>query len=258
MSNDSREEKLSSGKLIDFLKRCDTFNDLPDDSDQESRYVVPNPPITVASMTETDKNILRYEEYLRTKWQCLEAMPASFDPEKLEIVRKTQFGAHVSDDGSEQVDITPLVSKPNHGGDIHETALGEQTLIKDRFSPHENDPTQSISTNTSITESLYTEEQLEGYESDASIKDLSIENINRVRPHSNTASRVTNVVSGPIEAKNTPRIKAGSKPPLSRSAFARGGEPGLDESSKQLNGSTPLVYPRAPRYFPFKSRAGKK
>ncbi|KAI5922986.1 hypothetical protein F4810DRAFT_232947 [Camillea tinctor] len=251
MDNQSKMDTSSSSNLIDIMKRCHDFSDLPDDLNLGIKsYSISNLPPNIASMSEADRNIMRYEEYLRSKWQCAEAMPESFDPEKLELIRKMRYGAL-----KKKIRKNPSDLEINRDGDI-----GEQSLNEDAHPYHEDDSSKIEDSDidsliNSIIESLNTKEHIEGDESDAIVDSTSNEDTTKARPRSKSVSRSA---PAPTEQKKEPRIKSGSKPPLSRSAFARGGETGVDGNGEGVNGTTPIVYPRAPKYFPFKGRAGKK
>ncbi|KAI1485142.1 hypothetical protein F5X96DRAFT_691320 [Biscogniauxia mediterranea] len=263
MYNRSGKDTSSPGKLIDIMKQCHDFSDLPDDFNLQARsYRTSNMPPNIASMSEADRNNMKYEEYLRSKWHCAEAMPESFDPDKLEIIRKMKYRTSAGKVSSKKILEAPLVLEINDDESIGEPSPSEYTH------PSLEDPSpEDISTDASvidslidsIIESLNTEKQLEGYESDAvAVKGASTENMAKVKPRSKTVGQASQSPSVPTGPKREPRIKSGSKPPLSRSAFARGGETSIDESAQGVSGTTPIVYPRAPRYFPPKGRAGKK
>ncbi|KAI0598417.1 hypothetical protein F4775DRAFT_555431 [Biscogniauxia sp. FL1348] len=212
-------------------------------------------------MSEADRNIMRYEEYLRSKWQCVEAMPESFDPDKLEIIRRLKYGTFAGKGISKRILKSPLDLEI-----VDDESIGEPSPSEYTHPSVEDASPEDISTDASvidslidaIIESLNTEKQLEGYESDVTVKGASTEYMTKIKPRSKTVGHASQSPSVPTGPNREPRIKNGSKPPLSRSAFARGGETGIVENSQGLVSTTPIVYPRAPRYFPFKGRAGKK
>jgi hypothetical protein len=101
----------------------------------------------------------------------------------------------------------------------------------------------------SVTESLGNDEQHKGHESEVTVNGASKENMTLVRSRTNVSGRGRDTCT--LERTPTPRIRRGSKPPLSRSAFVDGGVPCLDE---QCGGACRRCKAKE-GYFPHEKRA---
>ncbi|KAI1099081.1 hypothetical protein F4804DRAFT_322904 [Jackrogersella minutella] len=212
------------------------------------------------ALSKKDIKVMKYEEYLRSKWECSEAMPEAFDPENLEVIRQARFKPHAKNE-----DIAQVNELQSGDDELRELNTGIECreyehVPDDICSEEENSSSESVATDFSITESLDSDEQLEEYETEAIINIASSENITRVSCCTETITTVIRrPVAEPVERKPTPRIKTGSKPPLSRSAFAGAGLPSPKDGSPGQRPTTTLRgYPKAPKYFPYKKKSRKK
>ncbi|RYP10762.1 hypothetical protein DL764_000458 [Monosporascus ibericus] len=162
-----------------------------------------------------------YERYLRNKWGCSDAMPDSFDPKKLELKRKALFSTR-------NIEIAHSITKepqpPKAEPSISEKtkpSVGPQAPLGVPFPASRDGLAESV---LSVAKSLDSNEQvLDRYESEATASDALTEGSARMRRRANTFSSSGATIEEPLERKPTPRIRAGSKPPLSKSAYANCG-----------------------------------
>ncbi|KAI0007161.1 hypothetical protein F4779DRAFT_619866 [Xylariaceae sp. FL0662B] len=218
--------KPSSDHLIELMKQCECFDDLPDELSVASERKVflyrSNPSVDTS---KADADIRGYEDYLRSKWECTEALPEGFDPEKLEAARDTRFKSRDGTDDAIQANDKLRSGDEDVHEDVHETddeapsALGDEHRHTDIYPSQANSSSDSVMTDISITESLDTEEELKGYENEVTVHKVSRESITRVCSHTSMINAISPSAADPIELKPTPRIRTGSKPPLSKSAF---------------------------------------
>ncbi|KAI1398620.1 hypothetical protein F4819DRAFT_21718 [Hypoxylon fuscum] len=251
----SREDPC--GSFVDVLKRCSTFDDLPDDDSDpfcERKICLHRLGPSDIPSSKGDVENRKHEEYLRSKWQCDEAMPETFDPyklaDKLEVALQGQSKSHA--EANDQVLEDDESHCENHLSDSGYGSL-------DLYSEEANTSSESLLSNVSVTESLDSDEQLEGYEdevnfytaSSASITRVSLDASAEVADVSLSVFRPVTETERNLERNPTPRIRRGSKPPLSRSAFSGVGLPRpMDGSQGQRSCETLSGYPQAPRYFP--------
>ncbi|KAI5863774.1 hypothetical protein GGS23DRAFT_620611 [Durotheca rogersii] len=203
--------------ILDLLTKCETFEDLPDDFDLQldppgERKVFLNQHAPRGPLSKIDAPVREYEEYLRSKWSCSEAMPTGFDPDRLEAARQAQL--HPRRANEHDLERRSVVADPDVSGEA-------------MYDPDSIDAGQPSW----------------DYENEAA--DLDVDGATAAAPET-------------IERASTPRIKRGSKPPLCRSAFAAAGRPSTKNRGDDQTPSTRLKsYPRAPQYFPFRSKARK-
>ncbi|CAJ2509273.1 Uu.00g142990.m01.CDS01 [Anthostomella pinea] len=248
--------------LVDLLNLWKPFDELPDDHDEipKHQYCLSQPSgLTTASTSDLD--IWRYEDYLRQKWACAEAMPESFDPRQLENARKSRFKPCMREQATSQSEDGLSSGEEEYEDEDDEspevTPLAQKSNLDTLCPSQKNASTESLCSLVSVTSPLDTDEQLESYEGEVTINEASVENINRMktRPRSTTLSVVERVQSDIPERQPTPRIRSGSKPPLSRSAFANSGLPCLQDGCNGRNSAAlPAMYHRGQKYFPYKSR----
>ncbi|KAI4869847.1 hypothetical protein F4820DRAFT_341911 [Hypoxylon rubiginosum] len=239
------------------------------------------------SLTNSKKTAA-YEEYLRAKWPCSDAMPEAFDPDKLEVIRRTWSE---SQDHNEIVKAYTEAAwaeeeKENHSVRRELLTKGsyfdhdDEGSVCDVYSQGNNPSCESISTGVSITESLLDSDELDGYDSEVTVGTasrasiISRRSVARVSLHSTRtptpdAAETTSPFSVrspspvPVPAECPPececqprrRTGTGSKPPLSRSAFSTAGlpHPKNEYQGGRRRSETLTGYPRAPGYFPFQS-----
>ncbi|KAI0148624.1 hypothetical protein GGR57DRAFT_515315 [Xylariaceae sp. FL1272] len=258
------------------MKQCKSFRDLPDlDNDfvPAREVFLRNQPPPRQRTHRRDREMNQCEEYLRSKWTCTDAMPDSFDPDQLEkAFIRGRLGHSRSRDAREcrsEQRNTNTMDKAKGATDDQQDLIAtgaESTDLKETHPPTVNDvyPSDAESQSSSaISESLDTDEQLEGYESEVSINEASTKNITRVKASTSPITargRPISKVFEPLERKPTPRIRKGSKPPLSRSAFSGSGVPCLHGTCQGgCNGDGKGVvavgrHAKQPKYFPFKSK----
>ncbi|KAI1183671.1 hypothetical protein F5B17DRAFT_448052 [Nemania serpens] len=222
---------------------------------------------------KTDREIIEYDEYLRRKWGGTEAIPDSFDPDKLDAVLKSRRSSTRTRGGPSEADentTSPVVSK---GDDMFKTPAEPQNTRPEDTSASIPDDTyvydycaaQTSSFANSEGKSLHVDDKVEEHEAEVSIHSINepppipMKNTARLPPQPSLHSprdRGRSMSDIPGQAL-PPRIRAGSRPPLSRSAFAEGGVPCLDERCQGAckRGVVVKGHPRAPEYFPFKGQA---
>ncbi|KAI1459694.1 hypothetical protein F4805DRAFT_50285 [Annulohypoxylon moriforme] len=240
--------KAKPGNLSEILKNCNNFSELPDpDPLPEREIFLHQCPPSSKTLPKRDIEAQRYEERLRFQYGCSEAMPAGFDPEKLEARFRPNAG---------NSELT-TANVEHHLEDDELSELGDYSeyehILNIISSEEGDDPFETLS-DISVTESLDSDEQLDEYEHEAIINVALAEKFTRVSCEAGpVTTEVRRSAPEPIIRKPTPRIRIGSKPPLSRSAFARAGLPSLKDGSAAA--TTLRGYPKAPQYFPFKSKA---
>ncbi|KAK5630163.1 hypothetical protein RRF57_005878 [Xylaria bambusicola] len=204
---------------------------------------------------KTDREMSKYEDYLRNKWGCNDAIPDSFDPDKLDAVLRSRFPA-------KSTQQSPLESR-------EKVQAPSAQPVKDAPATKEKEshemPLKDISTSSSkIVNSsgspaaVDADEQDINYNNETSMTENSTPEKNtlpRERSNSTTTTHRgrTNPVSEATDRPRTPRIRAGSKPPLSRSAFVAGGVPCEQELCEGQCKRDAGRRAKAPEYFPFKS-----
>ncbi|KAI0965877.1 hypothetical protein F4678DRAFT_484705 [Xylaria arbuscula] len=217
---------------------------------------------------KTDRDMYEREDYLRNKWGCNDAIPDPFDPDKLDASFRAKFSMRnrQKEQSETRKKTQELIIQPETN--IPATAAPEsQKISLDDATPLSSSGIRSFRCNassesiftTSANQSLDNNEQILAYESEASASDYetTTENMTQERGRSMAnVSRRGRATSDAKEGPSTPRIRAGSKPPLSRSAYVDGGVPCEDErcrgDCKQGRG-----HGKPPVYFPFKSRVRK-
>ncbi|KAI1271288.1 hypothetical protein F5Y07DRAFT_404549 [Xylaria sp. FL0933] len=205
-----------------------------------------------------DREKYEYEDYLRNKWGCNDAMPDSFDPYKLDALYKARVSTNNKQErSSETVKETDALMR------AAVTEFREMSLQNPSSpSPDSISLSECNASRKSISEEpgrgpLETHEQTIVYESQEFVADGEVHRKNaaqvRGRSNSDTSSRGRTTSTNPT-GSSTPRIRAGSRPPLSRSAYVAGG---TTCEEKQCNGQCKQGRGRVkpPEYFPFKSRA---
>ncbi|KAI0107423.1 hypothetical protein F4776DRAFT_645172 [Hypoxylon sp. NC0597] len=141
---------------------------------------------------------------------------------------------------------------PELNTDIQPQEQGQAAFNNLYSSENLNASSEFLVSDISVTESLDSDERLEEYENEVIIDVASATNITHVISSDPTIIRRSTTAL--IERIPTSRIKAGSRPPLSRSAYSSDAVPKLrDEYSWKRPSITLSNYPPAPDYFPFKS-----
>ncbi|KAI1820865.1 hypothetical protein F4861DRAFT_35406 [Xylaria intraflava] len=248
---------------------------------------------------KTDREMQRCEAYLRAKWGCTDDTPNAFDPHKLEEVlnsrfksrRKSERPSAAREKASEQALKTEREKRAGKERPIVPTASQSDTLLGGDVAPAREETCEcccdglpDIAPTTAVTRSLdravteqpavyggnsesnsesNSEDISEGTTEDGAVPNDTPMAIMPVRwpPKSNKpATNHRQSATKTSERPATPRIRAGSKPPLSKSAFVDGGVPCLDEECGGAckKGAKAKGRVMAPRYFPFRSRTGKR
>ncbi|KAI3339617.1 hypothetical protein F4824DRAFT_498316 [Ustulina deusta] len=258
------------------MKERTMFDDVPDLDDYtpvRETYLQGNKMDALTKqLPTTDRDMYQFEEYLRNKWGCNDAIPESFDPDKLEALLRSRLPTrHKQEKSSETREQTqePVLWPED---DAPGTAATEPQAmpLKDTSPPSPNSiyscgcsaSCESLSTG-SVTGLLDTDGQIGDYDSEALTSDdeISTEDIAqaRERSNSNTASSRGRTASETPRRPSTPRIRAGSRPPLSRSAFVEGGVPCVEKRCRGQCKRGVVVRGRVkpPVYFPFKTRVAR-
>ncbi len=245
------------------LKHFDNHDDLPPskfDAEGGSRAIYHGSSCSLTPPPSYD--VSAYECYLRDKWKCSDIMPEGFDPDKLEKKRRALLRSR--GDGG----VPDVGREPQHLQEEASNGMGDESVVYPPgvlyvpSPPCRNHSVASVVSTT--TEPLDTDEEPEDYESDGIINETRIERLPSARRRSNavSGSSATSAVADPVERQPTPRIKAGSKPPLSKSAYANCCASSIDcncDARGRRARSGSVSRPRAPRYFPFRSQiSGKK
>ncbi|KAI0814265.1 hypothetical protein GGR55DRAFT_701939 [Xylaria sp. FL0064] len=175
----------------------------------------------------TDREKYKYEDYLRDKWGCNDAIPDSFDPYKLDASYKARLSTN-----NKQERSSGTVKETDALMRAAVAEFGAMSLQDPSFpSPDAISSGECNASRKSISVELgrgplETHERTIGYESQEPVADGGIhrKNAAQVRggSHSNTSSRGRTRSEIP-EGSSTPRIRAGSRPPLSRSAYVAEG-----------------------------------
>ncbi|RYP67214.1 hypothetical protein DL771_007376 [Monosporascus sp. 5C6A] len=223
----ARQGRMSYARMLperipDFPKRFDHHSGLRGEFDARGEANLSNGSSHVPRPWP-DCDHQAYEHYLRNKWRCSDAMPDSFDPKKLELKRTTLFSTRNKEKAS-SITITKGRETPKAEPHISEEArpsADPQAPLGFPFPASRAGLAESV---LSVGESLESGEQvLDGYESDATTSDALTERSTHTRRRANALSFSGPTTEEPLERKPTPRIRAGSKPPLSRSAYANCG-----------------------------------
>ncbi|KAI8954669.1 hypothetical protein F4801DRAFT_604870 [Xylaria longipes] len=172
---------------------------------------------------KSDRAIYQYEDYLRKKWGCTEAIPDSFDPIKLEAALKSRFPSKSKH--GESVETSKSISQRKED-ESQNTPSESPHISADIYSCERNASHDSLSPGL-VNQPLETDEQLGDDESEMAVDNLEllIDDITSAWLQSNldATSRGGQTMPETSDRASTPRIGAGSKPPLSRSAFVEGG-----------------------------------
>ncbi|KAI1112535.1 hypothetical protein F5Y14DRAFT_463474, partial [Nemania sp. NC0429] len=216
---------------------------------------------------KADREVEKYDDYLRRKWGGTEAIPDPFDPDKLDAVLKARLSStRMRGEAQEATEKTePVVTKVDGASMMHEEFRNRQPEDTSAFIP--DDTCCCVSQTTLSTdpmgESLNTDDDAtEAYEDEIPI----YKNATQTTPTENTTQPAlqpglesprdpgssTSDVSG---RATPPRIGVGSRPPLSRSAFAKAGVPCKRCHGPCRRGAMAKGHARPPAYFPFKSKA---
>lgn len=287
---------MSPERLTDYLKRFDTYADLPEDFDVENNRPNYRYEPGRAATPPPGCDLRVYERYLRKKWLCPEAMPEVFDPNRLEDRIRA---SRPSRRGQRETPITsneqqqPLAAGGS-SSEVEGEGVDEPTLVDSRkpLPSVPSLPTSTSQSNGRSADSVVSiaveadEQQRARYESDGTKKtpyaryraDAIVSSSSSSSSGSSSSSSaaraptaaaaVTTTTTATatrdvIDRQPTPRIKTGSKPPLSKSAYANASssyaDPSCDARGRRPSLSS-TVRPRAPKYFPFRSQmvAGKK
>ncbi|OTA55862.1 hypothetical protein K449DRAFT_468692 [Hypoxylon sp. EC38] len=230
--------------------------ELPDDDDPlfRPKVFLHQPELYLNSQLERDVERIEYEEYLRLKWGCNEAVPEDFDPDNLEIDSQARLKRLMERQEAVRNAINILsMSEPESfelNTDVHYQEKCERP--NNLYSGKSNASSESVTSSVSVAESLDSDERLQVYENEAVINVASVESLTRMVSPDPTVIRRSMAAS--IERIPTPRIRAGSRPPLSRSAYSPTAIPTLRDGYTWKRPSITLKdYPRAPDYFPFNS-----
>ncbi|KAI0835966.1 hypothetical protein F5Y06DRAFT_114656 [Hypoxylon sp. FL0890] len=255
MSNPESEDP------IDTFQGCTAFSELPDDDDPwaDRKIFLHRTEPSEKPLSKRDIEIRKREEYLRSKWGGNEAMPASFDPNRLEAVFQARPKTLRENNNAVRVATEFLSEGEVPGFDTDIRSQGQGRGSNDLYREDVN-TSQPLSMDPTAVEPQDLDKILEAYESEPIVHTASAAKTAHV---TRTPDSDTNIarhsMSAPIERIPTPRIRAGSRPPLSRSAFSSAGLPSpRDGYPGDRPSATLRDYPRAPKYFPFESKVTKE
>ncbi|KAI1171691.1 hypothetical protein F4777DRAFT_593645 [Nemania sp. FL0916] len=213
---------------------------------------------------KNDRDMYKYEEYLRNKHpECNDIMPESFDPHKLEAARKARVQGKRPQQRPGKTELavatqgheSPTIAEPQYSPLERMSAL----ISDHSFERRHTAPCVSSPTGPGNESGLH--EHPESQENKILASSSEPLGQPRRRPPPKLTINPTHRHGMVIEQPPpTPRILTGSRPPLSASAYYEGGVPCLDDECQGSCRQCAVVKkgrPRAPSYFPFKSRAGK-
>ncbi|KAI1292982.1 hypothetical protein F5Y03DRAFT_400219 [Xylaria venustula] len=180
---------------------------------------------------KTDREMSEREDYLRNKWGCNDAIPDPFDPDKLDASFRAKFSTRNRQTEQSETRKKAQELKIRPENNIPATATPESLSPRAIHAPRCNALNKPVFT-TSTNQSPDNDEQSLAYESEASASDYETTTENMIQARGRSISNVDRrgrATSDAKERPSTPRIRAGSKPPLSRSAYVEGGVPCEDE-----------------------------
>ncbi|KAI0122467.1 hypothetical protein F4814DRAFT_408829 [Daldinia grandis] len=223
--------------LVEFL-RCNLLNDLPDDPDMSSQHKILWYQLgpSSAGFSRGDLELMKHEEFLRMKWPCSEAMPASFDPDKLEADRQAQSRSRNGDKSTTEISAGVPSKKVT---ELHHLNIEGQCKVDEQVSDviHLNEANVSdefVFVDVTLPEPLDPGEEIEDHNREVIIQDVSARNIPEVSQGIYAMSMAGDICGSelvsepdpdPVEHDPPPRMGLGSKPPLSRSAYATVAQP---------------------------------
>ena len=252
---------MPSKSLANHMKQFEDFRQLPDDPDSADEAGARN-----RAMKEPPPgcSIEVWERYLREKWGTTDLMPEGFDPKKLE--RKRQEHLSKSQGRALNVDKPlPKIGKEDDQALAGYDQKSERTTADSQDSYSIPFPTYSDGDGNSAGPITSASASPDNLEKAAGSKNVAIPTeapagpsfYQRLRANAiGTDSRAAEdaaVAEGDAEASTeperspTPRIRAGSKPPLSKSAYANS----CSDADCGTRGRRP------PNYFPFRSQTRK-
>ncbi|RYP82459.1 hypothetical protein DL770_005572 [Monosporascus sp. CRB-9-2] len=211
---------MLSERIPDFPKRFDRHSGFRGEFDARSEANLWNG-LSHVARSPSDYDHQAYERYLRNKWRCSDVMPDSFDPKKLELKRRALFSTRNKEKAHS---ITEEPEAPKAGPPVSEETTPSAEPQAPLGLPFPASRDGLAESALSVAKSWDSDEQvLDGYESEATASDALTERGARTRRCANTFSSSGATTGEPLERKPTPRIRAGSKPPLSKSAYANCG-----------------------------------
>ncbi|KAI2627812.1 hypothetical protein GGR54DRAFT_590527 [Hypoxylon sp. NC1633] len=229
----------SSEDVANILRRCSSFDDLPNEGDpfSERKIFLHNPQESRLGLSQEERKSNKDEAYLRSRWPVSEAIPRNFDPEELKVAMQALSIVHAKEWKAEEdlrLEAADILT------DLDTTERYE------RYEQVPNNREPKYGNNSS--EFVYNRPKLQ--RSESGIRSVSAKDSAQISHPGTTEYRRSR--AGIIQRMPAPRILAGSKPPLSRSAYSGAGIP----RPRRSGGNTTLRlrrYPRPPKYFPFQS-----
>ncbi|KAI1815115.1 hypothetical protein GGS20DRAFT_361234 [Poronia punctata] len=215
----------------------------------------------IKALPRADRETARYEEYLREKWDITDPMPDSFDPERLEAMfqarRRRENGPVRREErprSISELDSTIPVPVPEVDSTIPVTVPVIPEL--DSTPLAELDATNGIEALICTIEKMYTTDANIDYDGEGAT--CAPPSSSKSKPRSGRDCGACTLESEAECGRGrgrvpTPRIRAGSKPPLSKSAFVEGGVPCLN---KDCSGDCARVAKQ--KYFPFQNRTRRR
>ncbi|KAI0401899.1 hypothetical protein F4802DRAFT_600583 [Xylaria palmicola] len=201
-------------------------------------------------LLEEWRDMDEYEDYLREKWGCNEPIPPPFDAVELEKVYLEKYARMEHEPGSEPVPQTnedPMLSLARPQNELKDTPIQAEELENYMYSTYSD--LFSHKRHAVFISSPETEKETEGPESGVPVDGSEISSEDIILLSSVCGS--IQLAPETLERTLTPRIRVGSKPPLSRSAFAEGR---VSYSAESCQLGCKKERKSAPEYFPFKSR----
>ena len=271
---------MTSEPLVNYLKRYEDFSQLPDDSGaagSESFAGGRRPSARAMKEPPPGCPIEVWEKYLRGKWDASDLFPEGFDPQKLEKKRLAQLPSHGGKASAPDVNkahpkIVREKEQPLTADDVdrkdEQAAAGSADSLGPYSDPFPKYPDGHASAEAATQVSaradvIGKQERHEGGMTPAEapagpsfyqrLRANAIEA--GVLPPEDAAG--TEPATTAVQRCPTPRIRTGSKPPLSKSAYANSC-PDPDCGGGARRGSSDSISRvKAPTYFPFQSRMRK-
>ncbi|KAI0018178.1 hypothetical protein F4780DRAFT_536481 [Xylariomycetidae sp. FL0641] len=223
------------------------------------------------NVTRSDRRMERYEEYLRNKWECSDALPEAFDPEKLEAKRKARSSKTKKSDEEERRGRSKTVSEPPKPTSTPALPVRKAAERKESEDDDDDDSgSAEVQDKPSDPPARSPDPARAPAASSASPPEAAAPPPPPPpKPALPNPARRFRSTSNPVpptapERAPTPRIRSGSKPPLSRSAFAPkcshhegGGAAAMCEGCRGLPTGKAAKREHA-KYFAFRSRMGAR
>lgn len=239
------------------VERCSTFEDLPADGPDpwpQRKIFLHRVEADEKLLHRTDAEMREMENDLRRKWPCEEAIPEGFDVDKLEAAWQAQANPCVNGDANAAQKCGDSSQECDDDDDDEVPGrLWGQAPVDTYSAVNMSLGAVSLPTFTPFYDPLPNGEMPSDRERAAKRKHICW----APNPPPIPPRRASKYPAGTRRdlGRIQPRFGAGSEPPPARSSFANAG---FAVSVRQGQQSSTVLkgYPKAPRYFPWKSRLG--